>query len=165
MQRPYSSFLSLVMRSVFLLVVVFSRVQIGSAQSDLGRISGFVKDSSGASIAGAKITARNQSGVERQTTSNESGYYVITSVPPGFYTVSVEAVGFQRYQSLDNKLDPTGDLVVDASLTVGATTQTIEVAASTVQLKTESAAVQKLLTRDQIDTLELKGPNPTSMAH
>src|SRR5438552_13389122 len=164
MQRPYSSFLSLV-RSVFLLAVVFSSVRIASAQSDLGRISGFVKDHSGASITGAKITARNQSGVERQTTSNESGYYVITSVPPGFYTVTVEATGFQRYQSLDNKLDPTGDLVVDVSLTVGATTQTIEVSASTVQLQTESATVQKLVTREQIDALELNGRNPVLMAN
>src|SRR5882757_9668592 len=164
MRKPYSSFLSLV-RSVFLLVVVFSGVRIASAQSDLGRISGFVKDPSGASITGAKITARNQSGVERQTTSNESGYYVITSVPPGFYTVTVEAIGFQRYQSLDNKLDPTGDLVVDASLTVGTTSQTIEVSASTVQLQTESATVQKLVTREQIDALELNGRNPVLMAN
>src|SRR2546430_5733666 len=164
MQRPYSSFLSLV-RSVFLLVVVFSGVRIASAQSDLGRISGFVKDPSGASVTGAKITARNQSGVERQTTSNESGYYVITNVPPGFYTVTVEAAGFQRYQSSANKLDATGDLVVDASLTVGAATQTIEVSASTVQLQTESATVQKLITREQIDALELNGRNPTLMAN
>jgi len=164
MRKPYSSFLSLV-GSVFLLVVVFSGVRIASAQSDLGRISGFVKDPSGASITGAKITARNQSGVERQTTSNESGYYVITSVPPGFYTVTVEAIGFQRYQSLDNKLDPTGDLVVDASLTVGTTSQTIEVSASTVQLQTESATVQKLVTREQIDALELNGRNPVLMAN
>ena len=163
MRKPYSSFLSLV-RSVFLLVVVFSGVRIASAQSDLGRISGFVKDPSGASITGAKITARNQSGVERQTTSNESGYYVITNVPPGFYTVTVEAAGFQRYQSSANKLDPTGDLVVDASLTVGSTTQTIEVSGSTVQLQTESASVQKLITRQQIDSLELNGRNPIWLA-
>src|SRR5437667_4814540 len=163
MQKPYSSFLSVV-RSVFLLVVVLGGVGIASAQSDLGRISGFVKDSSGASIAGAKITARNQSGVERQTTSNESGYYVITNVPPGFYTVMVEASGFQRYQSLDNKLDPSGDLVVEASLTVGSTSQTIEVSASTVQLQTESGAVQKLVTREQIDSLELNGRNPIWLA-
>src|SRR5882757_5143213 len=107
MRKPYSSFLSLV-GSVFLLVVVFSGVRIASAQSDLGRISGFVKDSSGASISGAKITARYQSGVERQTTSNESGYYVITTVPPGLYLVTIEAASFKRYQSPDNKLDPTG---------------------------------------------------------
>src|SRR5260221_2573922 len=163
MRKPYSSFLSLV-RSVFLLVVVLCGIRIASAQSVLGRISGFVKAPSGASIPGAKITARNQSGVERQTTSNESGYYVITNVPPGFYTVTVEAAGFQRYQSMDNKLDPSGDLVVEASLTVGSTSQTIEVSASTVQLQTESGAVQKTIHREQINSLELNGRNPIWLA-
>ncbi len=48
------------------------------AQSDLGRISGFVKDPSGATVANAKVTVQNKTGVERQTTTNESGYYIIT---------------------------------------------------------------------------------------
>ena len=134
-----------------LFVVSFSLCMIlasaGSvfAQSDLGRISGFVRDSSGASVAGAKVTVQNKSGVERQTTTNESGYYVITNVPPGLYTITVEAASFQRFQSVDSKLDPSGDLVVEAVLTIGATTQTIEVSGSTVQLQTESASVQKLI--------------------
>src|SRR5882672_352311 len=165
MQKRYSFLSPMMVRVLFLLCLIFTGSQNDFAQSDLGRISGFVKDPSGASIAGAKITARNQSGIERQTTSNDSGYYVITSVPPGFYTVTVEAAGFQRYQSSDNKLDPTSDLVVDASLTVGATSQTIEVSASTVQLQTESGAVQKLETREQIDALELNGRNPILMAN
>src|SRR6266436_9831171 len=46
------------------------------AQSDLGRISGFIKDPSGATVPNAKVTVRNNIGVERQVTTNESGYYV-----------------------------------------------------------------------------------------
>src|SRR5882762_8441407 len=134
------------------------------AQSDLGKISGFIKDPSGATIANAKVTVQNKSGVERQTTTNESGYYVITNVPPGFYTMIAEATGFQRYETRDNKLDPSADLVIDATLTVGASTQTVEVSASTVLLQTESAALQKLVTREQIDSLELNGRNPIWLA-
>src|SRR5216683_3685760 len=89
------------------------------AQSDLGRISGFIKDSSGATIANAKVSVRNNTGVERQTTTNDSGYYVITNVPPGLYTMIAEATGFQKYETRDNKLDPSADLVIDAMLTVG----------------------------------------------
>ena len=67
------------------------------AQSDLGKISGFVKYPSGATVPNAKITVRsNSGGVERQVTTNESGYYVITSVPPGLYTMTAEAQGFQK---------------------------------------------------------------------
>src|SRR6267378_4243072 len=134
------------------------------AQSDLGRISGFIKDPSGATIANAKVTVQNKSGVERQTTTNESGYYVITNVPPGFYTMIAEATGFQRYETRDNKLDPSADLVIDATLTVGASNQTVEVSASAVQLQTESAALQKVITREQIDLLELNGRNPIGLA-
>ena len=135
------------------------------AQSDLGKISGFIKDPSGATIANAKVTVQNKSGVERQTTTNESGYYVITNVPPGFYTMIAEAPGFQRYETRDNKLDPSAALVIDATLTVGASTQTVEVSASTVLLQTESASVQKDVTREQIDALELNGRNPIFMAN
>ena len=134
------------------------------AQSDLGRISGFIKDPSGATVPNAKITVRNNSGVERQATTNESGYYTITNVPAGFYTMTAEAAGFQRYQSTDNKLDPSSNLVIDATLVVGSVTQTVEVSATAIPLQTESAAVQRLVTRQQIDALEINGRNPIFMA-
>jgi predicted heme/steroid binding protein len=134
------------------------------AQSDLGRILGFIKDPSGATIANVKVTVRSNAGVERQTTTNESGYYVITNVPAGLYTMVAEATGFQKYETTNNKLDPSADLVIDATLSVGSASQTVEVSASTVQLQTESASVQKLVTREQIDLLELNGRNPIGLA-
>ena len=135
------------------------------AQSDLGRISGFIKDPTGATIPNAKVSVQNKSGLQRSTTTNESGYYTITNVPPGLYTVIAEATGFQKFQSTDNKLDPASNLVVDAALAVGAATQTVEVSGSAVQLQTESASVQKVVTREQIDALELNGRNPIFMAN
>jgi len=135
------------------------------AQSDLGTISGFVKDPSGGTIAGAKVTIQNKSGVGRQATTNESGYYTITNVPAGLYTVSVEASGFKKFQSNEDKLDPSANLVVDATLSVGSALQTVEVSASAVQLQTESASVQQLVTREQIDALEINGRNPIFMAN
>src|SRR6266436_4060490 len=104
------------------------------AQSDLGTISGFVKDPSGATIANAKITIRNNRGVERVATSNDSGYYAITNVPPGLYTIVTEAQGFRRYESKDNKVDPSANLVVDVALTVGSASETVQVSASAVEL-------------------------------
>ncbi|MGB7846073.1 MAG: carboxypeptidase-like regulatory domain-containing protein [Candidatus Acidiferrum sp.] len=135
------------------------------SQSDLGRISGFIKDQSGALIPKAKVTVRNQSGVERQVNTNESGYFVISNVPPGFYTMTVEAQGFQKFESTNNKLDLAADLVIDATLTIGSTSQKVEVSESAVLLQTESATVQKLVTREQIDSLELNGRNPVLMAN
>src|SRR2546427_5456794 len=153
--------------SKFVLAVCFALLVSPGlfAQSDLGKISGFIKDPSGATIANAKVTVRNNTGIERQTTTNDSGYYVVTNVPPGLYTMTAEAPGFQKYETRDNKLDPAADLVIDATLTVGSASQTVEVSASTVQLQTESASVQKLVTREQIDSLELNGRNPIYMAN
>src|SRR5712671_2849209 len=154
------------MRNIWLVAVLVCLMgSIGSlfAQSDLGTISGFVKDPSGATVANAKITVRNNRGVERVAATNDSGYYAITNIPAGLYTIVVEAPGFQRYESRDNKLDPSATLALDVALTVGSANETVEVSASAVQLQTESASVQKLVTREQIDSLELNGRNPIFM--
>ncbi len=135
------------------------------AQSDNGSISGFVRDPTSASVPNAKVTVRNQSGLERQATTSESGYFIITNIPPAFYSITIEAAGFKSYQSSNNKLDPSAVLSVDATLTVGAVTETVEVIASAAPLQTESATVQKLVTRQQIDGLELNGRNPIFMAN
>src|SRR5947208_6695979 len=151
-------------RAVLALCLGFLVSQVLSAQSDLGTISGFVKDPSGATVPNAKVTVQNQSGVDREATTNESGYYTITNVPPGSYKMSVEASGFKRYESTNNKLDPSAALTVDATLEVGVTTQTVEVSATAAVLQSESASVQKLVSREQIDSLELNGRNPVGLA-
>jgi len=152
-------------RTALGLFVALLAVTVGLAQSDLGSISGFVRDPSGATIPNAKVTVKSASGsVERTTTTNESGYYTITNIPPTTYTVSVEAPGFKKFESTDNKLDPSSHLAVDATLTVGAATESVEVVATATTLQTESASVQKNVTRQQIDALELNGRNPVNMA-
>ena len=138
---------------------------IAFAQSDLGSISGFVRDPSGSTVPNAKVTVRNQAGLERTTTTNESGYYTVTNIPPALYTVSVEAAGFKKFESTGNKLDPSSVLTLDAPLTVGAATESVEVIATASALQTESASVQSDVTRQQIDALELNGRNPIFMAN
>jgi len=155
----------------FLRLVVLALVCVGLnsgallAQSDLGTISGFVKDPSNAVIANAKVTVRNESGVERTATTNESGYYSLTNLPPGLYTLLANAAGFQEYESNGNKLDSSANLVVNPTLSVGASTQKVTVSASAEALQTESASVQQLVTRSQVDALELNGRNPIFMAN
>jgi carboxypeptidase family protein len=135
------------------------------AQSDFGSISGFVKDASGATVPNANVTVRNEAtGTERRITTNESGYYTVTNIPSGLYTVTVEAAGFKKFESTHNKLDSNAALAIDAPLTIGAATETVEVTATAVVLQTESASVQALVTRQQIDLLELNGRNPVGLA-
>jgi hypothetical protein len=135
------------------------------AQSDYGTISGFVKDPSGAVVPNARVVIKSEAtGVTRETTTNESGFYIVTNVPPGYYTMTAEAPGFKKYTSTGNKLDPNAALAIEAVLQIGAATETIEVTATAVLLQSESSTVQKLVGREQIDSLELNGRNPAFLA-
>ena len=137
----------------------------GFAQSDNGTINGSVKDPSGASIAGATVTVKDQNtGAERSVDSNNEGLYSITNIPPGSYNITVNGKGFKKFESSDNKLDPSSTLAVNATLQIGSATETVEVVASATTLQTETASVQKLITRQQIDALELNGRNPVGLA-
>src|SRR5215468_11125952 len=70
----------------------------GFAQSDNTQISGFVKDQVGGVISGAKVTLKSETrSFERVATTNSEGYYVITQLPPGLFTVKIEASGFKQY--------------------------------------------------------------------
>src|SRR6476469_8890758 len=87
--------------TVFTILVVLTTA---FGQSDLGSISGFVKDPSGAVIPNVKVSVKNQAtGSERISTTNDAGYYTVTNIPPGLYSVATESAGFKRFESKDNK--------------------------------------------------------------
>ena len=66
------------------------------AQSTGGRILGRVADSSGAVLAGVKVTATNEAtGVSRDTLTNTSGDYAFPEVPVGTYTLTFDLQGFK----------------------------------------------------------------------
>lgn len=147
------------------LTLLFFCLGTAFAQSDNGSISGFVKDPSGASIPKAKVTLRNEgTGEEHTVTTNDSGYYTVTNIPPSFYSASVEASGFKKFTSTHNRLEPNSALLLDATLTVGAATETVEVTATATVLQTESSAVQQEITGKQIDMQELNGRDPLYIA-
>src|SRR5215471_8617718 len=145
-----------------LAVLLFATTALG--QSDFGAIVGFVRDATGGVVPKARVGLKNDAnGVEVSTLTSDAGYYVAANLPPGSYTISVEVAGFKRFSSTNNKLDPNSTLALDVVLTVGATNETVEVVASAAPLQTESATVQRLVTRSQIDSLELNGRNPIYM--
>ncbi len=134
-------------------------------QSDTTQLSGFVKDATGAVVPGAAVAATNEgTGLERSTQSNENGYYVLSSLPPGLYTVAVESEGFKRAVSTQNKLDPNLPATVDIVLELGAVTETIEVVADAARIQSETATVGKLVEQKQIQNTILNGRNPLFLA-
>src|SRR5438128_4552379 len=62
-----------------------------------GRISGFVRDPSGAVVAGATVTAVSaEQQLRRSTAADQTGFYSLLAVPPGVYEIAVEHPGFER---------------------------------------------------------------------
>ena len=143
-----------------LIGLLFS-VTMAMAQTETGSIGGFVKDPTGGVIPKAKVTLKDEgtSAIHTLITDN-AGYYVAPSLPPGLYTMNVEAVGFKRFESAHNRLAPNTALSLDADLAVGTETEIVSVTATAAVLQTDSAAVQAEVTGDVVNMQELNGRNP-----
>lgn len=135
------------------------------AQSDAGSMVGFVRDPAGAIVVGAKVTVTNEgTNEDHPVVTDAQGHYTVTNLLPGLYSVSVESPGFKKFVSVHNKLDASSTLSLDASLEIGAASQSVEVTATASVLQTESGASQKNITAQQIQAQELNGRNPLYMA-
>ena len=134
-------------------------------QSDNAQVSGFVRDASRSGVPAAIVGLKNEgTNLERRTVANETGYYVIPNVPPGMYTISVEAKGFKTFQKTGNKLDPNMAATINADLEVGAVTETVQVVASAAPVQSETATVGKVIETKQIQIMPLNGRNPIFLA-
>ena len=140
-------------------------IPIALAQSDNASISGTVTDSAGAVLPHATITVRNEATAEvRNSTSNDGGFYTVTNLPPGNYTIRVEAQGFESYIQSHAHLDPSIGLRIDASLRVGSSATTVNVIADANVVQAQTAAVGQLVTQQQVQSIQLNGRNPMYLA-
>ncbi len=131
------------------------------AQSDVGSITGFARDQSGAVVPNAQITIKSEATGEAHTvTTDAQGHYTVPSLLPGMYSMTAEASGFKKFTSSHNDLQSNSTLGLDANLTVGNAGETVEVFATAERLQTESGAVQSEVTGTQIDRQELNGRSP-----
>lgn len=152
-------------RLLFTLALCLAAASSGFAQSDNTQLTGYVRDSAGAAVPGAKVVAKNESSnLERTATSNEEGYYVISNVSPGTYTVTAEQTNFKRFETTGKKVDPGIAATLDATLDPGQVSETVSVVASTASVQTESATVGKLVEAKQIQYMQLNGRNPVRLA-
>ena len=129
---------------------------VAFAQSERGTITGIVHDSSGAVVPGAKVTVTNVStNVSLNATTNDAGEYTLPSLQAGTYNVRVVKDGFRTSEEKGLNLDASQTVRADATLEVGAATQTVEVIASTVSLQTEDAKSSTTLQNKLVDDLPL----------
>ncbi len=128
-----------------------------------GSVVGTVTDSSGAVVQGAKVTITGPTGQIVTATSNSQGGYSAGNLIPGLYKARIEAKGFKTTQiSLDVKVGNTAN--GSAKLEVGQESTVVDVQASDVQVNTEQATVQGVLTASQIENLPVNGRNFLDLA-
>src|SRR4026207_2440045 len=101
-----------------LFVIVFiTAAALPQAQMSTGDVKGTVTDPSGAVVPGANITVTNvETGVSRNATTQAIGEYRILILPPGIYSIKIEAYGFapQTRPSVQSTVGQT--VVIDAQL-------------------------------------------------
>ena len=137
-----------------------------SAQTTIstGSIQGTVSDASGAVLSGAKVSITNRATAQSSTTTtNDSGAYTSGALTPAEYEVRVEAKGFRTLsQNVTVQLNTTS--TVNAKLTIGESTQVVEVQASEIGVNTEQATVQGILNATQIENMPINGRNFLDLA-
>src|SRR4051794_30733733 len=139
-------------RSILLFNVALLLVgAVAYAQSDTASITGIVRDPSSGSVPNSTVVVRNEAtGVERRATTNETGFYIVSNLPPGFYSITVEAPGFKKFEKTQNKLDANITANVDILMTVGAATETVNVVAEATAIQSESATLGRVVTTKEI---------------
>ncbi len=152
-------------RLMFWLAFMLSGLALAYGQIDTGSISGSVRDSSGAMVAGADITVTNlATRVTVSTVTNNSGFYQVLALIPGTYSVKAAAPGFGTQVRNDAVVNVQSKLEVNFSLAVGQISQETIVTASEPLLQTQSANVGGVVEGEQIRDLPLNGRRYADLA-
>ena len=134
-----------------------------------GTISGTVTDSTGAAVPDAVVTATDVStNRSAQRVSTSTGAYTIAPLPPGTYTLRVEAKGFKTLKQENLVVNALGVLTFNPSLTIGEATETVEVTAAPPVLDTSTATLGLVMENQTYSNLPLQMNNaqrdPTAFA-
>src|SRR5579859_7094261 len=131
-----------------------------------GGLSGAVTDPSGAAVANANVTIKDQNGaIVAQTMTDSEGEYAVSSLPPGNYRAEFAANGFKTNAFSSVNVGP-GENELDSKLQVGTVSETVEVSANTVTVSSESASLgnatvgkMSVINRAHVAGLPMNGRN------
>ncbi|PWT93756.1 MAG: TonB-dependent receptor [Blastocatellia bacterium] len=144
---------------VLLLIVLASLSVCG--QTIFGRINGTVTDSTGAVVPDASVTVVNiATNLTRTAVTDSEGFYTVTNLPVGTYTVTVERQGFKKANQTDNVLAADQRLTVNITLEAGAVSETVDVSTAAGEtVNTTSGEVARVVDKRQVQNLALNGRN------
>src|SRR5208283_2126414 len=130
-----------------------------------GSLSGTVADKTGSVITGASVKISSQgTGLVRETNTDSSGHYLVPLLPVAFYTIHVEAQGFQTTEQKDIRLQVDEQREIDFSLNPASVNQTVEVNATEVAVETSNSTLGQVITAEQVADLPLNGRDFVQLA-
>ena len=149
-------------RNVFISMLVLLLAASAFAQTTAS-IKGNVTDPAGAAVAGGKITVKGV-GIERGTQTNGSGDYEVPALPPGVYTVQVDASGFSTELAKDVTLEVNTNAVQNFSLKVATAGETITVEGTAPLVDTTTVTVGQTINQRTVQELPLNGRHFVDLA-
>jgi hypothetical protein len=155
-------FLSLLAVCLFSLAATPAFSQATSTSS----IAGLVTDEQGAAVPGAEVRITDTAtGLVQTTLTNDSGRYALVNIAPDTYTIFITKQGFAAQKVNAQKVDVGTALTINATLKVGSTSTTVEVAASVgAELQTTNATVGSTLTAESLALLPNLGRDVSTLA-
>jgi hypothetical protein len=131
---------------------------IALAQSTFGSITGTITDPSGAIVPTADVLVTNEgTAITRRVTSSSSGLFNVPNLDTGTYTVHVSAKGFTPYDREGLVLMANQIINVDARLTMGASSQAVEVVGASPIIATETNDISSIMPSKSVAALPLIG--------
>ena len=133
-------------------------------QATSGSISGFVTDNTAAAIPQAKVSVKDE-GTESllKLSTDGSGFYNVTHLIAGTYTVTVTANGFKTFTKQHILLQIDSAVKADAHLDPGMLTEQVTVTAAPAALKTEKTDVDHCWMQHEIETVPVSDDNLTTL--
>jgi outer membrane receptor for ferrienterochelin and colicin len=121
-------------------------------------IQGTVRDQQGAVVAGAEVRVSSSAlGIDRQTTTDQTGAYRIAGIPPGTFKVTVSRAGFSTFTVPAQEVTVNRTVTLDADLQVAAVATEVTVAGVTPLLEPTSSSTGGTITPTQINTMPING--------
>ena len=153
------------MRQLITVTTLWALLTLSAAAQEISAsITGRVTDASNSAIVGATVQAKDlDRGTEWTSTTNEEGIYAFPRVPAGNYSVRVEARGFKAFVQEQLRLDVNTRARLDASMQVGALTESVSVTADTALLQTDTTQLGTSVNPLTIDHAALISRNPVAL--
>src|SRR5262245_56120280 len=155
----------IIFRFLMLLVIMAASSFLALGQGvTTTSLSGAVVDPTGSVMAGAEIIVKDETtGTEFRTASAGNGTFSVPAITAGTYTVTISANGFKQAVIKSVKIDAGIPASVNATLEVGATTDTVVVQSGAEVMQTQSASISTTITGRQITDLPFTSRNVTDL--